>query len=88
MLIGLIGSYVMHGITFISNIFKNRQPIVNAINDIEKDAINISTDIEDIIQHPSLNTINKDVKDITNNLCDAVSDVKIIETIIIDAVKI
>jgi len=85
MLIGLIGSYIIHGITFISSLFTNRLPIVDAVNTIENDVVNIATDVKEIIHNPSLDTINKDVKDITNNLCEIVKEANILEEIIINS---
>jgi len=75
--IGLGISFIMHGIHFFNSWMNNRTKITNAI-------ANIKDDVKDIIQNPSLENINKDVIDITDNVGNIVSNVETIEKTIID----
>jgi len=82
MLLGLIGSYALNGINLIINIFNNRRPIIAAINNAENDVIHIGNDIKDIVTHPSIDTINKDIKDISENIIDITTNIQTVDTII------
>jgi len=82
--IGLGISFIMHGIHFFNSWMNNRTKITNAITNIENEAITIKDDVKDIIKNPSLENINKDVIDITDNVGNIVSNVETIEKTIID----